>query len=81
MKTNDLKKGARVILQNGWKARIEDNKKGQVRLATVYGYVTEMGSIYAHDIAYAVVGVEHVAIEHTKQQLDLRNTLERLRAA
>lgn len=81
IKTNELKKGALVILRNGWEARLEDNKKGQVRLATVWGYETEMGSIYAHDIAYAVVDGQRVAVTHTEPQLNLRDTLERLRAA
>lgn len=53
--TNDLKKGTMVHLNNGWKARLEDNKKGNIRMATVYGMYTEMGSIYAHDIKYAEV--------------------------
>ena len=50
MVTNDLKKGDLVQLQNGWMARIADNRKGNVRLATVYGFHTEMGSVYSHDI-------------------------------
>ncbi len=49
--TNKLKKGTRVVLRNGWEAVLEDNKKGSIRLATVFGTYTEMGSIYAHDIA------------------------------
>jgi hypothetical protein len=36
MFTNELKKGDMVKLRNGWKARIEDNMKGNTRLATVY---------------------------------------------
>ena len=48
--TDDIKKGEVVLLANGWQARIEDNRKGQVRLATVFGTYTEMGSIYASDI-------------------------------
>jgi len=48
--TNDIKKGEVVLLANGWQARIEDNRKGQVRMATVFGTYTEMGSIYASDI-------------------------------
>jgi hypothetical protein len=55
VKTNDIKKGALVELRNGWQARIEDNRKGNIRMATVYGFETEMGSIYAHDIAVALV--------------------------
>jgi len=50
MKTNDLKKGDTVILRNGWKADLMDNKKGTIRDAKVYGTFTEVGSIYAHDI-------------------------------
>jgi hypothetical protein len=49
--TNKLKKGTRVVLRNGWQAVLEDNKKGSIRMATVEGFYTEMGSIYAHDIA------------------------------
>lgn len=49
--TNKLKKGTRVVLRNGWEAVLEDNKKGSIRMATVFGTYTEMGSIYAHDIA------------------------------
>lgn len=51
--SNDLKKGTRVILFNGWEAQLLDNKKGNIRMAEVYGDYTEMGSIYATDIAYA----------------------------
>ena len=45
MLQNDMKKGQMGVLKNGWKFRIEDNKRGNIRLATVYGYFTEMGSI------------------------------------
>jgi hypothetical protein len=50
MLSNDLKKGDRVVLHNGWKATIEDNLKGNIRMATVEGFVAEIGSIYAWDI-------------------------------
>ena len=52
MKTNELKKGGKVRLRNGWDAEILDNKKGNIRLAKVFGHYTEIGSIYAHDILY-----------------------------
>ena len=52
IKANDLKKGDRVRLNNGWFATIEDNKKGAIRMATVEGFETEMGSIYAADIQF-----------------------------
>ena len=49
--TNKLKKGTRIVLRNGWEAIIEDNKRGAIRMATVFVTYTETGSIYAHDIA------------------------------
>jgi len=77
MKTNDLKKGARVQLRNGWFATIEDNLKGNTRLATVEGFYTEMGSVYSHDIVVAFIKdifgkeITRVKIEHTPAQLKL----------
>jgi hypothetical protein len=65
--TNDLKKGIYVRQSNGWDARIEDNLKGNTRLATVWGFETEMGSIYSHDITYAYVGSQGKSIEEARQ--------------
>ena len=48
---NDMKKGQMGTQVNGWRFRIEDNKRGNIRLATVYGFFTEMGSIYTSDIS------------------------------
>lgn len=85
MKTNDLKRGDVVRLRNGWYAEIADNMKGNTRLAKVYGYETEIGSVYSHDIVMAYRGaksvrslssdldVEMVVIEHTPAQLKLRS--------
>jgi len=73
MKTNDLKKDTRILLQNGWYAKLLDNKKGNIRFAEVHGIVTEMGFIYSHDIvAYDVPGKPgwQTDIEYTKSQLD-----------
>lgn len=57
MKSNDLKKGAVVVLKHSnWVAVIADNMKGNTRMATVYGNYTETGSIYVHDIDYALTG-------------------------
>jgi hypothetical protein len=80
MKTNELKKGVRVRLRNGWEATIKDNMRGNTRLAEVYGYHTETGSVYAHDIEYVINEVddngharrEYVPVEHTKAQLKLK---------
>lgn len=82
MLTNDLRKGAYVKLASGMEARIEDNKKGNIRLCTVYGedvgMFTEMGSVYAHDMRY-VLSERHGdiigKIELTDKQRELKNTV------
>ena len=55
MLQNDMKKGQTGITRDGIRFRIEDNKKGNIRMATVYassvGLYDEMGSIYTSDIA------------------------------
>lgn len=75
MYTNDLKKGDKVLLENGWDAVIYDNKKGNIRLAEVYGWFTEIGSVYAHDIVAKYTDSGLVPIEHTKDQVKLRDRI------
>jgi len=77
--TNDLKKGDMVILRSGWKARIEDNKKGSIRLCTVYGTFTEMGSVYAFDIKAKIENGSITPISHTAKQLKLKDTVDSFR--
>ena len=72
IKTNELKKGALVRLANGWYATIQDNRKGDVRFATVEGHVTESGSIYAHDIVSAQLSDGWVSVSHTPKQQELK---------
>ena len=72
MRTNELKKGDRVRLANGWKAVIMDNKRGNIRLAEVHGLYTELGSIYAHDIEVYYGPDALYMIEHTPAQIKLR---------
>jgi hypothetical protein len=50
MLTKDLKKGTRVLLRNGWEAKTLGTAKTAAVLCEVYGYYTEMGSVYGHDI-------------------------------
>ena len=54
MKTNQIKKGTRIQLNNGWYGTMMDNARGNRRLVEVEGFATETGSIYAWDIAYVV---------------------------
>lgn len=78
MKTNDLKRGSRVMLANGWEADIMDNMRGNTRMARVYGFETEIGSVYSHDIVAVRVNGEWVEIEHTKDQDKLREQLDKI---
>lgn len=74
MKTNELKKEVRVKLANGWEAIIKDNMRGTTRMCEVFGYCTEMGSVYAHDIVAYQDSDEkwHTDIEYTKNQLECK---------
>lgn len=76
IKTNDLKKGTRVRLANGWYATLADNARGNTRMANVEGYVTEVGSVYAHDIIEAQVGDAWFTVGHTKQQVEMRQAVK-----
>ena len=78
MKTNDLKKGTLIYLRNGWFATIVDNKKGNIRDATVEGFYIETGSVYSHDIMEARVDGKWISVEHTPAQNKLREQLERI---
>ena len=68
MLTNDIKKGTEVQLTNGWYATILDNKKGNIRFAEVRGLYTDLGSVYANDIARVKVGEAWVAVTLTEAQ-------------
>lgn len=73
--TNELKKGDRVTLRCGWNATMEDNKKGNIRMATVEGIYTEMGSIYMHDVVLAEKNGETLRVVATPSQKKLKKTV------
>ena len=73
MKTNDIKRGTRIRLRNGWDGTMRDNMRGNTRLAEVEGFYTEIGSVYAHDIIAAIdAHGTWQAVQHTPAQLKLR---------
>ena len=84
MKTNEIKKGMIVELENGWFGKMFDNMRGNTRMVEVYGLYTEIGSVYSHDIiaCFGHVSLEQayengktgewVTIEHTEPQKKLR---------
>lgn len=76
MKTNDIKKGMRIVLRNGWEATMYDNARGNIRLAEVEGHYTEIGSIYAHDIAAVRVDGTWLPITLTPAQVKLSGLVE-----
>ena len=79
MKTDDIKKGVRFRLMNGWYATMMDNKRGNIRMAEVEGMYTEIGSIYAHDIVLVQRGPDvWDSIQYTPAQIKLRKIVENI---
>jgi hypothetical protein len=73
MKTNDLKKGQRVLLRCGWQGTMADNGKGDTRIVVVEGNYRETGSVYTHDIVNARNAAgEWELVEHTPEQHGVR---------
>lgn len=73
MTTNEIKKGMRFLLKNGWYATMADNRKGNIRMATVEGDYTETGSVYAHDIVSVLIGEAWQPVTITGQQAKVRD--------
>ena len=68
----EVKKGAEVMLTNGWTAKVEDNKvTSQTRLCTVYGTYTELGSVYSSDIVKVLVNGSWEHVVHTPSQVKM----------
>jgi len=76
MKTNDLKKGDRVQLRNGWFGTVADNARGNIRMVDVEGIYREIGSVYSHDIFRAQYEGVWQEVEHTPAQLKLCETVK-----
>jgi hypothetical protein len=64
---NDIKKGTIGYLKDtGWKFEMVDNKKGNIRMAKVFGLCTEIGSIYSHDIDYVIIGGQDIKVDASR---------------
>ena len=77
MKTNDIKKGDRIRLRNGWYGTMMDNARTNTRVVDVEGLCRETGSVYAHDIVSVQIANEYgdtvwVTVEHTPSQLKVQ---------
>ena len=68
VRTDQLKKGVRIRMKNGWEAVVVEACKGNTLIAKVFGDYTETGSVYAHDIAQAEVNGKWVEVEMTEEQ-------------
>ena len=55
MLANDMKKGQVVVLRSGLRATIRDNMKGMARNVEIEEPAHDIGSIYVHKIAFAVL--------------------------
>jgi hypothetical protein len=65
----DVKKGARVLLANGWEADVLDNTvNAHTRMCNVHGMYEEMGSVYSTDIVAVKMGNGWVRVQHTPGQ-------------
>lgn len=79
MLINNVKKGMRVQLCNGWYGTMMDNAKGNVRMVDVEGLFREIGSVYSHDIVRVLVTVENEAgiSMHRWEQVELSPAQEK----
>lgn len=69
--TADLHFGVEVKLSNGWKAIVwQKSARGTTPMCKVFGFETEIGSVYAHDIVYAIdpVSQKRVYVKLTPAQ-------------
>jgi len=66
---NEIKKGDLGYLKNGWKFEMMDNKKGNIRMAKVHGIEIEIGSIYAHEIAFIQKDGDDVPVDASRYQV------------
>ena len=74
--TNEIKKGDRITLRCGWEGTMQDNQRGNIRFAKIEGNVTELGSVYAHDILYATKNGETFQIVPNPSQKKLKKTVK-----
>lgn len=68
IRTDQLKKGARVRMRNGCEAVIVKECDGNTLIAKVFGAFTETGSVYAHNIIAAEIDGLWIEVEMTEEQ-------------
>lgn len=78
MLINDVKKGMRVQMANGWFGTMYDNRKGTIRQVDVEGDFRETGSVYAHDIKKVKVNGVWEDVELSPAQLKASKEIQAL---
>lgn len=81
MLVNDIKKGMRVQLRNGWFGTMADNAKGNIRMVDVEGVVREIGSVYSHDIAKVLANPTNGYWENVELSERQKKAAENIKAA
>lgn len=75
--TNQLKRGMRIKLRNGWEALVVEECKENILEAKVFGDFTETGSIYAHDVVAVQIDGSWVEVKMTEAQRRFHDELSR----
>lgn len=79
MKIQELQKGERIKLANGWEGTLKGKPGNKTTvLAEVEGFFTEIGSVYCHDILYVRRDEAWLGVEHTPTQLKLKQQVDAL---
>ena len=85
MKTNEIKKGMKIkvsLLGMPVTGIMMDNMMGNTRLVDVKGseikLFDEMGSVYSHDISMVEVEEKWIRVEHTDNQMKLKQKVAAL---
>lgn len=77
IKTNDVKKGTRIKMDDGFEGYMQDNVRGNIRLISIVTPQGEdWGSTYAHRIKQAFVDGKWVDVELTREQIKMRASLD-----
>ena len=72
-KTNDLKKGTKVLLSTGYTAELVDNRRGDRRRVKIEEPIQDEGDIWAYKIVqYCDENGNWHPIVHTKSQLKIK---------
>ena len=76
IRTDQLTKGTRVRMRNGWEAIVVEPCKGNTLVAKVFGDFTETGNVYAHNIVATEVDGKWVEVEMTEEQMQFYEQLK-----